>query len=87
MKAWIDLPSHHEWLESESQRLLAFGRKFPAPGGGAYWLDDDGVPDVSRPVYTWITARMAHVHALAHLRGTPGAKKTGPYAAGRAYEL
>ena len=72
MTAWIDQPSHHQWLESESQRLLAFGRQFPAPGGGAYWLDDDGAPDTGRPVFAWITARMAHVHALAHLRGVPG---------------
>jgi sulfoquinovose isomerase len=80
MKAWIDLPSHHEWLESESQRLLAFGRHFPAPGGGAHWLDDDGDADTSRPVFTWITARMAHVHALAHLRGTPGAATLAAHA-------
>ncbi len=73
MTAWIDQPSHHLWLEAESQRLLAFGRHFAAPGGGSYWLDEDGSPDVGQPVFTWISARMAHVYALAHLRGTPGA--------------
>lgn len=73
MTAWIDEPSHHAWLEAESQRLLTFGRRFPAPDGGAHWLDDDGAPDPARPVFTWISARMAHVYALAHLRGTPGA--------------
>ncbi len=73
MTAWIDQPSHHAWLEAESQRLLAFGRLFPAPDGGSRWLDDDGVPDPDRPVFTWISARMAHVYGLAHLRGTPGA--------------
>jgi mannose/cellobiose epimerase-like protein (N-acyl-D-glucosamine 2-epimerase family) len=60
-------------LEMEFQRLLQFGRRFPHPEGGAAWLDEFGAPDLSQPVYTWITARMAHVHALAHLRGVFGA--------------
>jgi sulfoquinovose isomerase len=37
--------------------------------GGAAWLDARGQPDLSKPVYTWITARMLHVYALGHLMG------------------
>jgi sulfoquinovose isomerase len=59
-------------LEAECQRLLDFGRHFPHPLGGAAWLDVTGQPDMSRPVYTWITARMVHVYALGHLMGRAG---------------
>jgi sulfoquinovose isomerase len=59
-------------LEAECQRLLDFGRHFPHPLGGAAWLDVTGQPDRSRPVYTWITARMVHVYALGHLMGRAG---------------
>jgi len=56
-------------LEAECNRLLDFGRHFPHPLGGAAWLDATGQPDLSRPVYTYITARMLHVYALGHLLG------------------
>jgi sulfoquinovose isomerase len=59
-------------LEAECQRLLNFGRQFPHPLGGAAWLDATGQPDLSRPVYTWITARMVHVYVLGHLLGRSG---------------
>jgi sulfoquinovose isomerase len=59
-------------LEAECQRLLNFGRHFPHPLGGAAWLDAMGQPDMSRPVYTWITARMVHVYVLGHLLGRSG---------------
>jgi sulfoquinovose isomerase len=59
-------------LEAECQRLLNFGRHFPHPLGGAAWLDAAGQPDLSRPVYTWITARMVHVYVLGHLLGRSG---------------
>jgi sulfoquinovose isomerase len=61
-----------EALEAECHRLLDFGRHFPHPLGGAAWLDATGRPDMSRPVYTWITARMVHVYALGHLLGRAG---------------
>ena len=60
-------------LSSEFDRLIQFGRRFPHPAGGASWLDGNGDPDLSRPIYTWITARMAHVYCLAHLLGVAGA--------------
>ncbi len=61
------------WLDDECRRLLEFGRGFPHPRGGSSWLDDDGAPDLSKPLHTWITARMAHVYSLGHLLGQPGA--------------
>ena len=59
-------------LAAECDRLLEFGRHFPHPLGGAAWLDERGRPDLSRPVFTWITARMAHVYCLGHLLGRSG---------------
>ena len=59
-------------LEAECQRLLNFGRHLPHPLGGAAWLDAAGHPDMSQPVYTWITARMVHVYVLGHLLGRSG---------------
>src|SRR4051794_32462793 len=58
-------------LAAECDRLLDFGRHFQHPLGGAAWLDSRGQPDLSRPVYTYITARMLHVYALGHLLGRP----------------
>jgi mannose/cellobiose epimerase-like protein (N-acyl-D-glucosamine 2-epimerase family) len=69
---WDALPKRHEF-DDECRRLLAFGERFPHPDGGSAWLDDDGAPDLSRPVFTWITARMAHVYALGEVLGHPGA--------------
>jgi len=59
-------------LATECEQLLNFGRHFPHPLGGAAWLDATGQPDLTRPVYTWITARMVHVYALGHLLGRSG---------------
>ena len=59
-------------LAAECDRLLDFGRHFPHPLGGAAWLDAQGQPDLTRPVYSYITARMLHVYALGHLLGRPG---------------
>ena len=59
-------------LATECDRLLNFGRHFPHPLGGAAWLDTRGQPDLSRPVYAWVTARMLHVYALGHLLGGAG---------------
>ena len=72
MTAWTGLPGHRHWLNTESLRLLDFGRDAVPTDRGAGWLDDDGVVDPARPLFTWVTARMAHVHALGHLLGIPG---------------
>ncbi|KZE90601.1 AGE family epimerase/isomerase [Microbacterium sp. TNHR37B] len=58
----------------EARRLLAFPQPPFPPQGGAYWLDDDGRPLQDEPVWTWITARTAHVYGLAHLAGAPDAR-------------
>jgi sulfoquinovose isomerase len=71
--SWIDLPSHVAWLDSEGGRLLAFASAARHQVAGFAWLDGEGRPELDRPVQTWITARMTHVFALAHLRGIPGA--------------
>ena len=60
-----------DWLAAETDRLLEFARAAPHPDGGFAWLDDDGRPELDRPVELWITCRMTHVFALAHLMGRP----------------
>jgi len=67
-------------LAAEFARLVDFGRGFAYPGGGAAWLDEQGEPAFDRPLFTWITARMAHVYATAHLLGVPGADALADHA-------
>ncbi|MCW2806125.1 MAG: N-acyl-D-glucosamine 2-epimerase [Marmoricola sp.] len=67
---WLDSPAHERWLEQEGDRLLAFGRASRHPNGFS-WLDDDGAPDLERPLALWVTCRMTHVYALGHLMGRP----------------
>ena len=45
--------------------LFTFGRRFPSPGGGSYYLGDDGTPWKERNRETWITCRMIHVYSIA----------------------
>ncbi|HSF35161.1 MAG TPA: AGE family epimerase/isomerase [Nocardioides sp.] len=66
-------PPDDAWLDAECRRLLEFGRRVVHPRGGAAWLDDDGAPDLSRPVHTWITSRTVHVYGLGSLLGVEGA--------------
>jgi mannose/cellobiose epimerase-like protein (N-acyl-D-glucosamine 2-epimerase family) len=72
-RSWTDLPSHRAWLDSEGERLIEFAAAAVHPTAGFAWLDDHGKPQLDRGVPTWITARMTHCFALAHLRGRPGA--------------
>jgi sulfoquinovose isomerase len=74
---WAQLPRHRAWLSAECDRLLDFASAAAHPDGGFAWLDQAGNPELDRPVETWITCRMTHVFALAHLMGRPGA---GPLA-------
>ena len=74
MTRWIDQPDHVRWLQEQFAAQLRFGRHFPHPDGGAHYLDSAGRPDPTRPVHTWITARMLHVYALGHLAGLPGTR-------------
>jgi sulfoquinovose isomerase len=68
---WLTTPAHARWLEAEGDRLLDFGRASRHPDGGFAWLDDDGRPDLDRPVELWVTCRMTHVYALGDLLGRP----------------
>jgi sulfoquinovose isomerase len=68
---WLELPAHRRWLEAEGDRLLGFAAGSRHPAGGFAWLDDDGRPDLGRPVELWVTCRMTHVFALGHLLGRP----------------
>jgi len=69
---WPDLPAHHRWLESETDRLLGFAGNARHPDGGFGWLDEQGNLDPTHPVELWITCRMTHVAALGVLLGRPG---------------
>lgn len=60
-------------LEAEGERLLVFARASVHPDGGFAWLSADGRPELGRPVELYISCRMTHVFALAHLLGRPGA--------------
>lgn len=69
---WTEAPDHLAWLREGFAAQLRFARSFPHPDGGAYYLGEAGVPDLTRPVQTWITSRMLHVYSLGHLAGLPG---------------
>ena len=72
MQNWLTDPHHRGWLQANATALLAFGRRTGRAGGGAHWLDDDGVPDPARPHHTWITTRTVHVYGIGALLGVPG---------------
>ena len=63
-KYQIDTEENKQFLRENAETLLAFGHKFPSPGGGSYYLGDDGTPWKDRNRETWITCRMAHVYSL-----------------------
>lgn len=65
MTRWIDQPDHVRWLQEQLARQLAYAELFPHPDGGSWYLGPDGRLDRSRPVHTWITSRMLHVHDTA----------------------
>lgn len=65
-------PPDDAWLDAELRRLLSFGRRVAHPLGGAAWLDEDGAPDLDRPVHTWITSRTVHVFGLGAMLGVEG---------------
>lgn len=70
--SWLGSPTHHAWLDAEFERLVRFSPEPRHPAGGFAWLGADGRAQTDQPIHTWITGRMTHVHALAHLRGVPG---------------
>lgn len=66
-------PDERSWLELQTSSLVRFARASAHPDGGFAWLDDDGRPQLDRPVELWLTCRMTHVFALAELRGDASA--------------
>lgn len=73
---WLTSAAHHRWLESETDRLLDFGRASRVPGAGFGRLDERGALEPeragSRTSELWITCRMTYVYALGALLGRPG---------------
>ena len=67
-------PGSVEWRNAEASRLIAFGRAAALPGGGFGWLDGHGRVDPAQPRPLYLSARMIHVFALAHLAGDASAR-------------
>lgn len=65
----LNTGENRSFLAELRQNLLNFGRCFPSPGGGSYYLGDDGTPWPDRGRETWITSRMAHVYSIGTLLG------------------
>ncbi len=71
----IDSTENKEFTGRLRDDLLSFGHHFPSPGGGSYYLGDDGTPWKDRPRETWITSRMAHVYSMGVMLGHAGSKE------------
>lgn len=71
-KYLLDSAENREFLQKLGSELLAFGHRFPSPGGGSYYLGDDGTPWKEYGRETWITARMTHVYSIGALLGHEG---------------
>jgi len=73
-KYQIDTAENKAFLKEMRDGLLSFGHKFPSPGGGSYYLGDDGTPWTERNRETWITSRMAHVYSIGTFLGHVGSE-------------
>ncbi len=71
----IDTSENREYLKANARAILNFGRRFPSPGGGSYYLGDDGTPWKDRNRETWITSRMAHVYSIGTMLGDDGSRE------------
>ncbi len=65
----LNTKENRAFLTRVRQTLLEFGRRFPSPGGGSYYLGDDGAPWPEKGRETWITSRMAHVYSIGSMLG------------------
>ena len=74
-KYLFDTQENAEFLKEMGEDLLRFGHRFPSPGGGSYYLGDDGTPWTDRNRETWITSRMVHVYSLGTFLGHPGSEE------------
>ena len=70
----LDSAENKTFVREIRNNLLAFGHQFPSPGGGSYYLGDDGTPWKDRPRETWITSRMCHVYSLGAMLGHEGSE-------------
>ncbi len=71
----IDTAENRAFMNEMRDGLLSFGHRFPSPGGGSYYLGDDGTPWTDRPRETWITCRMAHVYSIGSFLGHEGSEE------------
>ena len=74
-KYQIDTTENRKFLRDNAENILSFGHRFPSPGGGSYYLGDDGTPWKERPRETWITSRMYHVYSIGTFLGHPGSEE------------
>ena len=70
----LDSAANKTFVREIRNNLLAFGHQFPSPGGGSYYLGNDGTPWKDRPRETWITSRMCHVYSLGAMLGHDGSE-------------
>lgn len=68
-KYLIDTVQNKIFLQEQRNKLLEFGKRFPSPEGGSYYLGDDGNPMKDRSRETWITSRMAHSYSIGAMLG------------------
>lgn len=73
-KYQIDTAENRAFMKEVRDDLLNFGHRFPSPGGGSYYLGDDGTPWTERPRETWITCRMTHVYSIGSFLGHEGSE-------------
>ena len=68
-KYQLDTAENKAFLQEIRNSLLSFGHQFPSPGGGSYYLGDDGTPWKERNRENWITSRMLHVYSIGSFLG------------------
>ncbi|MBR4760608.1 MAG: AGE family epimerase/isomerase [Lachnospiraceae bacterium] len=73
LKYQLDTEENRAFLRTGAKALLAFGKRFPSPGGGSFYLGDDGTPWKDQSRETWITSRMVHVYSIGAMMGYEGA--------------
>ena len=73
-KYTLGTEENREFLRKNAEDLLSFGKEFPSPEGGAYYLDSTGKPEKTWPRQTWITCRMIHSYSLGAALGYPGSE-------------
>lgn len=74
-KYQIGTKENKAFLNGICMDLLRFGKQFPSPGGGSWWLGDDGTPWKDRDRATWITSRMCHVYSIGTFLGFEGSEQ------------